>query len=82
MSSADKMRRLFDEAAVQTNAAPDDAIFEKIKTAYTQTVERRSARQEPSTWSFAMKSPSIRFAGGAGIIVACVMGVLLWRGTP
>ena len=28
-----------------------------------------------------MKSPSIRFAVGAGIIVACVMAVLLWRGT-
>jgi hypothetical protein len=81
MESADKMRRLFNSAAVQTNAAPDEALFEKVKTAYTQAVERRSAHQEPSMWRFLMKSPLAKLAVAAAVIIACGIGLFLWRGT-
>ena len=81
MNSADKMRRLFDIAAVQTNAAPDDAVFEKIRTAYTQTVERKSAHREPTLWRFIMKSSSAKIAAATAVLIACVIGVSLWRTT-
>ncbi len=81
MKSADQMRRLFNSAAVQTNAAPDDAVFEKIKTAYTRTVQRKSAQQEPSMWRFVMKSPLTRLAAAAAVVIACVIGLSLWRTT-
>ena len=75
------MRRLFDIAAVQTNAAPDDAVFETIRTVYTSTVERKSAQQEPSMWRFVMKSPLTKLAVAAAVVVACVIGLSLWRTT-
>jgi len=81
MKSADKMRRLFNSAAVQTNATPDDAVFEKIKTAYTRTVEHKSAQQEPRMWRSVMKNPSARLAIAAVVTIACLIGLSLWRTT-
>lgn len=81
MRPADKMRRLFNSAAVQANAAPDDAVFETIKTAYTRTVERKSAQRGPSTWRFVMKSPTTRLAAVAAVVIACVIGLSFWRTT-
>jgi hypothetical protein len=75
------MRRLFDIAAVRTNAAPDDAVFQTIKTAYTSTVERKSAQQEPRMWRFVMKSPLTKLAVAAALIFACAIGLSLWRTT-
>ncbi|MBP7053695.1 MAG: hypothetical protein KBE65_22015 [Phycisphaerae bacterium] len=81
MSSADKMRRLFDEAAVQTNAAPDNAVFEEIKTTYTRAVQHKSAQQKPNMWRSIMKSPSAKLAVAAAVVIACVIGLSLWRTT-
>jgi hypothetical protein len=75
------MRRLFNTAAVQTNAAPDGAVFEKIKTAYTRTVECKSAQRELKMWRFVMKNPTTRLAVAAAIIIACGIGLSLWRTT-
>jgi len=75
------MRRLFDEGAVQTSAAPDDAIFEKIKTMYMRAVQHKSTQHEPSMWRSIMKSPSAKLAVAAAVIIACVIGLSLWRTT-
>jgi hypothetical protein len=81
MKSADEIKRLFHSAAVQTNAAPDDAVFETLKTAYTRTVEHKSTQRESSMWRFVMKSPSARLASAAIVAIACLIGLSLWRGT-
>lgn len=81
MRPADKMRRLFSRAAVQTNVASDAAVFEKIKTVYTKTVERKPAHREPTIWRFLMKSPIIRLAAAAIVLIACGIGLSLWRTT-
>ncbi len=81
MTSADKMRRLFDEAAVHANSASDGAVFEKIEIVYTRTVQQKSARLEPHMWRFTMKSPSTKLAVAAAVIIACVIGLSLWRTT-
>jgi len=78
---ADKVRQLFNTAAVQTNAAPDNAVFQTIKTAYTRIVQKRSAQREPRTWRLIMKNPSTKFAIAAIVMAACVIGVSLWRTT-
>jgi len=75
------MRRLFSAAAVQANAAPDDAVFEKVKTAYTRTVERKSAQREPRIWRIIMRSPFTKLAVAAVVIIACAIGLSLWRTT-
>ncbi|HNS22932.1 MAG TPA: hypothetical protein PKH24_20705 [Sedimentisphaerales bacterium] len=81
MSSADKMRRLFDEGVVQTNAAPDDAVFEKIKTTYMRAVQHKSAQQEPGMWRSIMKSPLAKLAVAVAVLIACAIGLFLWRTT-
>ena len=81
MKSADEIKRLFNSAAVQTNAAPDEAVFETLKTAYTRTVEHKSAQRELSMWRFVMKNPSVKLAIAAVIFIACLIGLSLWRTT-
>ena len=81
MKSADEIKRLFNSAAVQTNAAPDDAVFETLKTAYTKTVQHKSAQREPSMWRFVMKNPLTKIAVAAAVVVAGVIGVWLWKQT-
>ena len=81
MSSTDKMRQLFNEATVQTQAISDDVVFEKIKTAYTRTVQHRSARRPPSTWRFVMKSPFAKLAAAAAVVIVCATGLSLWKTT-
>jgi hypothetical protein len=81
MKSADEIKRLFHSAAVQTNAAPDDAVFETLKTAYTRTVEHKSAQRESSMWRFVMRNPSVKLAVAAVVVIACVIGLSLWRTT-
>src|SRR4030042_1493286 len=67
------MKRLFDLAAVHTHAAPDDAVFEKIETTFTRTVERKSAQGEPRSWLFIMKSPWAKFAIAAAIAIIIIL---------
>ena len=81
MKSADEIKRLFKGAAVQTNAAPDDAVFETLKTAYTRTIEHKSAQRELSMWRFVMKNPSVKLAIAAVIVIACLVGLSFWRTT-
>jgi len=81
MKSADGIKRLFNSAAVQTNAAPDGAVFETLKTAYTRTVEHKAAQRESSMWRFVMKNPSVKLAMAAVIVIACLIGLSLWRTT-
>jgi len=81
MKSADEIKRLFHSAAVQTNAAPDGAVFQTLKTAYTRTVEHKAAQREPSIWRFVVRNPSVKLAVAAVIVIACVIGLSLWRTT-
>ncbi len=81
MKSSDKMRQLFDRAAVQANAAPDGAVFERIEAAYTKTVQHKLAPHRPSIWRFAMRSPMMKLAVAAVLVIACLMGMVMWKGT-
>ena len=81
MKSADEIKRLFHSAAVQTNAAPDGAVFQTLKTAYTRTVEHKAAQREPSIWRFVVRNPSVKLAIAAVIVIACLIGLSLWRTT-
>jgi Tol biopolymer transport system component len=68
---ADKMRRLFDSATVQTRVPTDEAVFEKIRTAFTRTVDGQSAQGEPSSWKFIATRPWAKYA-----IAAAVLGII------
>jgi hypothetical protein len=81
MKSTDKVQRLLRRAAVTTSSAPDDAVFENLRKAYTGTVRHESAQQRPSMWRFVMKSPLTKLAVAAAVVVACAIGLSLWKAT-
>jgi len=80
MKSADNMKRLFENAAVRTRSAPDEAVFERIRTAYKRSIEDKSAQPKPIFGRFIMKSPRTKPAIAA-IIVVLIGAVImsLWQ---
>jgi hypothetical protein len=81
MKSADKVQRLLRRAGVTTHGATDDGVFENLKKAYTETIQHKSARCQPSMWRFVMKSPITRLAAAAVVLIAGGIGLSLWRAT-
>ena len=81
MKSADKVQWLLRRAGVTTNRATDDAVFQNLKKAYTRTGQPKSAQGQPSIWRLIMRSPLTKLAVAAVVVLACVIGVSLWRST-
>jgi len=81
MAFADKMRDLFGGAKVTTEPTRDEAVFETIRTAYTQTVKSQSAQREPKIWRLAMKSPMTKIAVAAAAVVALLL-IIPFGGGP
>ena len=80
MKSTDDIKRFFKNAIVRTRSAPDEAVFENIRTAYKKSIESRSAHSKPTIGRFIMKSPKTKPAI-AVIIVTLIGGVIisLWH---
>jgi len=81
MKSADTIKRLFKSAVVSTHSPRDNDVFRCVQTAYTRSRENGSAKQKPTLWRFAMKSPLTKLATAAIVAIACLIGLSLWRGT-
>jgi hypothetical protein len=75
------MRQLFDEAAVQTRAATDNAVFEKIEAAYGRRIQQKSAQQATIVWRLIMNRPLTKLAVAATVLIACAIGLSLWKTT-
>ena len=73
MKPADEIQALFGGAKVTTKSARDDAVFEMIAKVYAQKTQSQSTPCEPKRWRLAMKSPIVRVASVAAIVVA-----MLW----
>ena len=80
MKSADNIKRFFKNAVVRTRSAPDEAVFENIRTAYKRSIERRSAQPKPIFGRFIMKSPKARPAIAVIVLVLVSAAILLlWQ---
>lgn len=81
MKSAEDIGRLFKNAVVTTNSGLDDGIFRGIQTAYTRSIEDRSAQPKPIIWTFAMKSPKTKLAIAAIVVIVGAVMMSLWQST-
>ena len=63
-----------------TNEAYDKAL-DRFLTAVEEHQRKHLASDKPNIWRPIMKSPLTKLAVAASVIVACVIGVSLWRGT-
>jgi hypothetical protein len=76
MKPADKIKRLFKKAVVNTHATPDDAVFAAIRTAYVHNLKTRSVPQRPALWRIIMKSHLTKFTVAGAAIAICVLLLL------
>jgi hypothetical protein len=66
---------------LSTNRDRHEAIFEEILRAQEQSGRAQPATSRPMNWSSIMKSPLPKLAAAAVIVIACVIGLSLWRTT-
>jgi outer membrane lipoprotein-sorting protein len=81
MKPADKVQRLLRRAGVTTSTAPDDAVFENLKTAYLEMRETSPAPQEPAIWRIIMNSPRVKLSMAAVVVLLGALAVSFWQGT-
>jgi hypothetical protein len=75
MKNADDIKRIFEQAVVETNPSKDEKILEKMTAAFNQTHKAQSERIEPNIWRIIMKSKITKLAAAAVIIAAVVIGI-------
>lgn len=81
MKPADNINNFFKNAAVNTNPKMDEAVLDKALAAYEKAKVLKPALAEVVPWRTIMRSPLTKLAIAASVIVACLIGMLLWRGT-
>ncbi len=75
MRNADDIKRIFDEAVVETNPLKDEKILENITAAYKQTDKAQSEKGELNIWRTIMKSPITKLAAAAIIVIAAALTI-------
>lgn len=80
MNPADEIKRLFEEAGLSVNPDTDKRVFEDIQTA------RRKSQVNPPTvpvgiGRIIMKSPIVKMAVAAVVIIACFAGMFMFDRT-
>ncbi len=80
MKPADEIKRLFKRAELSIQPNTDERVFDDVRRAQRQTLEGSPALPD-MTWRSIMKSPIVKFAVAAAVIVACLIGISLWRQT-
>ncbi len=58
-----------------------DRIWHEVLFAQEQCIKTKSALMTPNIWRIIMKSPVIKLAAVVVMIIACVIGLSLWRNT-
>lgn len=80
MSSADEIKRLFKEAELSVNSDADEKVFEDIRIARYKS-EVNPPAVPVGIGRIIMKSPIIKFAVAAVVIIACLTGVFMFDRT-
>ncbi len=81
MKSAEDIRQCFRKSTLSTNRDRHEAIFAEILRAQEQSGKTTPVSYRPVNWSNIMKNPLARLSAAAAVIVACLIGLSLWRGT-
>jgi hypothetical protein len=80
MKSADDIRRLFKNAELRIHPDADERMFEDVLQARRHPMEDQPATPD-STWRKIMRSPLTKLAAAAVVVIACLIGLSLWRTT-
>jgi hypothetical protein len=81
MKNAETIKRIIEQAVVDTHPMQDEKVFEKMTAAYKQTNKAQSEKIEPKIWRIIMKSPITKLAAAAVIIAAVFIGIYKFGGS-
>ena len=81
MKPADNINEFFKKAVVSTNPKMDEAVLDKVLTAHEKAKNTRPAFAVPTLRRTIMKSPILKLAAAAVIIVLVVLGLFEFIGT-
>jgi len=78
---AENINELIKKLQLKASADLDRRVHEDISRALTEPKKTKPAPPEPNIWRIIMKSPITKLATAAVVIIACVIGLSLWRTT-
>ncbi|MBN2180892.1 MAG: hypothetical protein JW715_03175 [Sedimentisphaerales bacterium] len=79
MNSADEIKRFFENAELGINPNADEKVFQDIFQAQRKITKKAPA--VPGIWRVTIKKSIAKFAVAAIVVIACVIGLSLLRGT-
>jgi hypothetical protein len=87
MQPADKIRELFKNGKLAVHPDTDEQVFRDVLRAHQETKENPPDFDEsnqvklPASWRITMRSPITKLAIAAVLVIACLMGMMMWKGT-
>jgi outer membrane lipoprotein-sorting protein len=88
MQSADRVRELFKNGKLAVRPDADEQVFRDVLRAHNEAKTGEgnehayaSVGLAPKPWRTMMRSPMTKLAIAAAIIIACLMGMMMWKGT-
>lgn len=81
MKPAEDIKQCFQQSTLSVNRNRHEAIFAEILRAQEQSERTTSAASRPMNWSRIMRSPLTKLAVAALVLVACTIGLFLWKTT-
>jgi hypothetical protein len=81
MKSADKIKKFFKNAAINTNPKMDEAVLNKVFIAHKKITNTKSATIKPNIRRTIMKNPITKLAAAVVIITAIMLGMYALTGS-
>jgi len=81
MKPSDEIKKLINESDLTTGFDTDKRILAGALEHLEKLKQKNSAANQPNIWRKIMKSPVTKLVAAAVIILACLIGLSLWRNT-
>ena len=78
MNSQENIKKIYEQAKLDTLAGKDKAVLEKMKDIYLQESKAEPKTAEFSLWRIIMKNPIMKFSAAAVIIFAVILSINPW----
>jgi outer membrane lipoprotein-sorting protein len=75
-SAEDKVKALINEAKIETGSGADERILADALSELEKLRQKRLTRNQHNVWRIIMRSPIIRIAAAAAIVIAVTVGIL------
>ena len=75
MKQADDIKRIYEQAEINTLGSKDKAVLEKMKEIYLQESKAELITAQPSVWRIIMQNKITKLAAAAVIIIAAIIAI-------